>query len=84
MDDVRAVMDAAHCEKGAIVGLSEGGPMALLFAATYPECVTALVLWGTFARLTWALITLTASTPRQVSSSAIRSSRAGVTEGLCL
>jgi pimeloyl-ACP methyl ester carboxylesterase len=54
MDDVRAVMDAAHCEKGAIVGLSEGGPMALLFAATYPECVTALVLWGTFARLTWA------------------------------
>src|SRR5436305_5008364 len=54
MDDVRAVMDAAHCEKAALVGMSEGGPMALLFAATYPERVAALVLWGTFARLTWA------------------------------
>ncbi len=51
MDDVRAVMDAAHCEKAAVVGISEGGPMALLFAATYPERVTALVLWGTFARV---------------------------------
>jgi pimeloyl-ACP methyl ester carboxylesterase len=55
MDDVRAVMDAAECEKAAIVGISEGGPMALLFAATYPERVTALVLWATFARMTWAL-----------------------------
>ena len=54
MDDVRAVMDATECEKAAIVGISEGGPMALLFAATYPERVTALVLWATFARLSWA------------------------------
>ncbi len=54
MDDVRAVMDAAGCEQAAIVGISEGGPMALLFAATYPERVTALVLWATFARLTRA------------------------------
>jgi len=54
MDDVRAVMDAADCEKAAIVGISEGGPMALLFAATYPERVTALVLWATFARVVWA------------------------------
>jgi len=54
MDDVRAVMDAAECEKAAIVGISEGGPMALLFAATYPERVAALVLWATFARATWA------------------------------
>jgi len=54
MDDVRAVMDAAECEKAAIVGISEGGPMALLFAATYPERVAALVLWATFARVTWA------------------------------
>jgi len=54
MDDVRAVMDAAACEKAAIVGISEGGPMALLFAATYPQRVTALVLWATFARVTWA------------------------------
>jgi pimeloyl-ACP methyl ester carboxylesterase len=54
MDDVRAVMDAAHCKAAAVVGISEGGPMALLFAATYPERVTALVLWATFARATWA------------------------------
>ena len=54
MDDVRAVMDAADCKKAAVVGISEGGPMALLFAATYPERVTALVLWATFARMAWA------------------------------
>lgn len=54
MDDVRAVMDAAGCEKAALVGMSEGGPMALLFAATYPERVSALVLWVTFARMAWA------------------------------
>jgi class 3 adenylate cyclase/dienelactone hydrolase len=54
MDDVRAVMDAAGCEQAAIVGISEGGPMALLFAATYPERVSALVLWCTFARMAWA------------------------------
>jgi class 3 adenylate cyclase len=54
MDDVRAVMDAANCERAAVVGMSEGGPMALLFAATYPERVSALVLWVTFARLAWA------------------------------
>jgi class 3 adenylate cyclase/pimeloyl-ACP methyl ester carboxylesterase len=54
MDDVRAVMDAAHCEKAAVVGMSEGGTMALLFAATYPERVTSLVIWGGFARFAWA------------------------------
>ncbi len=54
MDDVRAVMDAADSERAAVVGMSEGGPMALLFAATYPERVSALVLWATFARLAWA------------------------------
>jgi class 3 adenylate cyclase len=54
MDDVRAVMDAADCERAAVVAMSEGGPMALLFAATYPERVSALVLWATFARIAWA------------------------------
>src|SRR5271154_6601287 len=54
MDDVRAVMDAAGSESAALVGMSEGGPMSLLFAATYPERVNALVLWSTFARLAWA------------------------------
>jgi class 3 adenylate cyclase len=52
MDDIRAVMDAAGCERAALVGISEGGPLTTLFAATYPERVSALVLWGTFARVT--------------------------------
>ncbi|MDX1376223.1 MAG: adenylate/guanylate cyclase domain-containing protein [Burkholderiales bacterium] len=50
MDDVRAVMDAVGWKQAAIWGVSEGGPMAMLFGATYPERVTALVLYGTFAR----------------------------------
>jgi pimeloyl-ACP methyl ester carboxylesterase len=54
MDDVRAVMDAAGSERAALVGISEGGPMSLLFAATYPDRTTALVLWASFARSTQA------------------------------
>jgi len=45
MDDIRAVMDAAGFKRAAIVGMSEGGAAAALFAATYPERVSALVLW---------------------------------------
>jgi len=54
MDDLRAVMDAAGSERAAIVGVSEGGPMAILFAATYPSRTWALVLEGTSARTLWA------------------------------
>ncbi|MEA2361769.1 MAG: hypothetical protein QOD71_914 [Thermoleophilaceae bacterium] len=54
MDDVIAVMDAAGCERAAIAGTLEGGPMATLFAATHPDRVSALVLYATFARATWA------------------------------
>jgi class 3 adenylate cyclase len=50
MDDVRAVMDAAGSESAAIFGYSEGGPMSVLFAATYPERTRALVLYGTYAK----------------------------------
>ena len=50
MDDVRAVMDAAGWDDAAIWGISEGGPMAMMFAASYPTRVRALVLFGTFAR----------------------------------
>ena len=46
MDDVRAIMDAIGSERAALVGVSEGGPMAMLFAATYPERTRALVLCG--------------------------------------
>jgi pimeloyl-ACP methyl ester carboxylesterase len=54
MDDVRAVIDAAGWERAVIWGISEGGPMAMMFAATYPDRVQALVLYGTFARFTRA------------------------------
>jgi pimeloyl-ACP methyl ester carboxylesterase len=54
MDDVRAVMDAVDSERAALIGISEGGPMSMLFAATYPERTVALVLFGTFARGLWA------------------------------
>ena len=50
MDDVRAVMDAVGCERAALLGFSEGGPMCSLFAATYPERTRALVLYGSMAR----------------------------------
>ena len=50
MDDVRAVMDAVGSERAALFGVSEGGPMSLLFAATYPERARALVLYASFAR----------------------------------
>ena len=46
MDDVRAVMDAAGSERAALMGVSEGGPMSILFAATHPERTQALLLIG--------------------------------------
>jgi len=51
MDDIRAVMDAAASERAALFGISEGGPMCLMFAATYPARTRALVLYDTFARM---------------------------------
>jgi pimeloyl-ACP methyl ester carboxylesterase len=50
MDDVRAVMDAVGSERAALFGYSEGGPLCVLFAATYPERTRALVLYGTYAK----------------------------------
>ena len=50
MDDVRAVMDAVGSERAALCGVSEGGPMCSLFAATYPEKTLALVMIGTYAK----------------------------------
>jgi pimeloyl-ACP methyl ester carboxylesterase len=49
MDDVRAVMEAAGSRRAAVIGFSEGCPMSALFAATYPELVSHLVLFGGFA-----------------------------------
>ena len=50
MDDVRAVMDAARSERATLFGFSEGGPMSILFAATYPTRTSALVIYGSYAR----------------------------------
>ena len=49
MDDLRAVMEAAGSQRAAVLGVSEGGAMSALFAATFPERTSALVLYGTFA-----------------------------------
>src|SRR5881409_3991902 len=46
MDDVRAVLDAVNAEQAALIGVSEGGPMSILFSATYPERTQALLLCG--------------------------------------
>ena len=50
MDDIRAVMDAAGSERAVLCGLGDGGPLCALFAATYPERTTALVLINTAPR----------------------------------
>ena len=54
MDDLRAVMDAAGSQRAALFGYSEGGNLAMLFAATYPERTVALVTFGCFARRVWS------------------------------
>jgi pimeloyl-ACP methyl ester carboxylesterase/DNA-binding NarL/FixJ family response regulator len=56
MDDVRAVMDAAGSGRAVLLGASEGAPMSILFAATYPQRTRALVLYGGYAHFhTWVM-----------------------------
>ena len=50
MDDARAVMDAAHSERAVLLGISEGGSLATLFAASHPDRCISLILYGAFAR----------------------------------
>jgi class 3 adenylate cyclase len=54
MDDVRAVLDAVDCRQAAVFGFSEGGLLSVFFAATYPERITALALYGAFAKRLWS------------------------------
>jgi class 3 adenylate cyclase len=54
MDDIRAVMDDAGSEQAAVLGGAEGGPMCILFAATFPERTSALILVTSYARRLWA------------------------------
>lgn len=65
MDDVRAVMDAVGSQRAALFGVSEGGPMSALFAATYPRRTTALVIYGGYARRLWSDDHPWAPTPAQ-------------------
>lgn len=50
-DDIRAVLDALGLMKASIYGISEGGPLAMLFAATRPDRVSSLIVYGSFARM---------------------------------
>ena len=54
MHDVQAILDEVGCERAALFGVSEGGPMSLLYAATYPARTSALILYGTYAKRSWA------------------------------
>jgi len=54
MDDLRAVLDAVGSERAAVFGLSDGGALCALFAATHPDRLSALVLQSAFARRAWA------------------------------
>lgn len=54
IDDVRAVMEAVGSTQATLLGVSEGVPMSILFAATRPDLITSLVLYGGMARSTWA------------------------------
>jgi class 3 adenylate cyclase len=54
MDDVRAVMEAVGSERAAVLGASDGGTMAAMFAATYPDRTSSLILTNSTARLSWA------------------------------
>ena len=82
MDDVRAVMDAAGSEKAALFGVSEGGPMSILFAATYPKRTEALITYGSYAKRVWSPDYPWAPTPeqRQVFFDAISKGWGGVVD----
>jgi pimeloyl-ACP methyl ester carboxylesterase len=54
MEDVNAVMDAAGSKRAALFGVSEGGPMSILFAASHPARTAALVVCGSYAKRSWA------------------------------
>jgi pimeloyl-ACP methyl ester carboxylesterase len=54
ISDVQAIMDKVGSKRAALMGVSEGGPMSILFAATYPQRTIALVLYGCYARKSWA------------------------------
>jgi pimeloyl-ACP methyl ester carboxylesterase len=54
MHDVQAILDTVGSMRTALFGISEGGPMSLLYTATYPDRTSALVLYGSYARRSWS------------------------------
>ena len=82
MDDVRAVMDAVGSEKAALLGVSEGGPMSALFAATYPERTRALIMYGSYPKRQWSPDYPWAPTPeqRQLFYDAIQNKWGGIVD----
>jgi pimeloyl-ACP methyl ester carboxylesterase len=54
MHDVQTILNEVGSERAALFGISEGGPMSLLYAATYPERTSALVLYGSYAKRDWS------------------------------
>lgn len=54
MGDLAAVLDAVGCEKVSLLTLSEGGPLGMMWASTYPERTEKLILWNTQPRMIWS------------------------------
>jgi pimeloyl-ACP methyl ester carboxylesterase len=54
MLDVQAVMESAGSKRAVLLGVSEGGPLCALFAATHPDMTAGLVMLGSYARRLWA------------------------------
>ena len=54
MADVQAIMDDVGLERAALFGISEGGPMSILFAASYPQRTAGLIVYGSYAKRSWA------------------------------
>jgi pimeloyl-ACP methyl ester carboxylesterase len=80
-DDIRAVMDAAGSPRAALFGVSEGVPMSVVFAASYPERVSALVLYAGMARQLWAPDYLFGDTEREARKYMEENFEAFVTPG---
>jgi class 3 adenylate cyclase len=80
-DDIRAVMDAAGSQRAALFGASEGVPMSVVFAASHPERVSALVLYGGMARTLWAPDYLFGDTEREARKYMEENFEAFVTPG---
>jgi class 3 adenylate cyclase len=70
MEDMTAVLDAVGVKRAALFGASEGAPMSALFAATHVDRVTALVMYGSYAKGSWAVDYPWAPTPEQAAAGA--------------